>query len=404
MGGNYQIFHLSARRLALILLICLLSATVASAAKTPSPTVRISAWYWLNSAPKEQWKSDFARMKQMGFTDVLICWGVDISAVATRKADTRQALQWANEAGIGVYLLIWHPNANSLPRNPKFMQVSSTGQQLDSFDVFNPAWRSTQWKNYLSDVVRTYHDEPALRGYAFDDSFDGPAYSYGDYEKHAFGEPLPTRPGEPRWDEWVKIRQGWWEDWAKDTVSYIRAADPDMSHEIYIEDIVSSIADPKLAASHGLDFARVAKHFDSVGGYDEPGWTDASDSNAQVAKATSNDIDSIRSIVGPDKNITYTFWCANAAEERKLGPAVHPTALEIKVVCQVALKKGIRHLDMYGYRIGDYEVGNQDPTKVVPPEPSPYELTGQFPRKFLWDRLNIQKELGIYLRGLNSQK
>jgi hypothetical protein len=148
----------------------------------------------------------------------------------------------------------------------------------------------------------------------------------------------------------------------------------------------------------------VAKHFDSVGGYDEPGWTDASDSNAQVTKATSNDIDSIRSIVGPDKSITYTFWCANAAEERKPGPAVHPTAKEIEVVCQTALKKGIRHLDMYGYRIGDYAVGNQDPMKIVPPEPSPYELTGQFPHKFLWDRLNIQKELGIYLRGLNSQK
>ena len=86
-------------------------------------------------------------MKNLGFTDVLLCWGLDLAAVVTRKAETKQAMQWAQKAGIGVYLVIWHPSANSLRRAPEFMQVDANGNQLNTFDVFNPQWRATQWKS-----------------------------------------------------------------------------------------------------------------------------------------------------------------------------------------------------------------------------------------------------------------
>ena len=300
-------------KLLVVLAVMFALSGSASAAQQPRGPVRLSAWYWLNSAPKSDWKGDFTTMKQLGFTDVLLCWGVDISAVATRKADTKHALQWAHEAGIGVYLLVWHPTANTLPRKPEFMQVNADGKVLDSFDVFNPEWRSTQWKDYLQDVVKTYRGEPALSGYAFDDSFGGGTYSYGPYEQKAFGTPLPRKPGEPKWDEWVKVRQSWWEDWAKDTVGYIRAADPDPRHEIYLEDTVGSITNAKRADARGLDFARVARHFDAVGGYTTPTWTDAPDSREKVSRLTTDAIESVRKIVGPEKKIIYTFWSANIA-------------------------------------------------------------------------------------------
>jgi hypothetical protein len=370
----------------------------------PHPAVRLSAWYWLNSAPKSDWKGDFVTMKQLGFTDVLLCWGIDITAVRTRKSDTMQALKWAHEAGIGVYLLIWHPHANSLPRDPTFAQVGPDGKPLNSFDVFNPEWRSTQWKAYLEEVASTYRDEPALSGYAFDDSFGGGSYSYGPFEQKAFGAPLPKKPGEPQWDRWTSLRQQWWEDWARDTVGYIRTADPNPNHEIYIEDTVGRITNTKAAEAMGLDFARVARHFDAVGGYTTPRWTSTPDSDQKAEQLTTRAIESVRKIIGPDKKMIYTFWSANIAEEMKPGPAKHPTAAEIKAVCQQALKLGIRHLDMYGYRIGEYRVSKEEQARMVPPEPAPYVLTGQFPQKFMWDRPEIHDELAKYLRGLNNAK
>ena len=386
---------------AVSMFIC--SAAVAQQLTTP-PKVRISAWYWLNSAPKSDWEGDFVTMKNMGFTDVLLCWGLDIAAVDTRKKDTKEAMQLAHKAGIGVYLLLWHPSANSLPRDPQFMQTDPNGKVLSRFDVFNATWRSTQWKSFLEDVISTYHNEPALSGYAFDDSFGGGKVSYGTYEQKAFGTPLPTKPGDPRWDEWVKARQGWWEDWAKDTVSYIRAVDPNPDHIIYLEDTVGRITASNRTGDNGLDFARVAKHFDAVGGYTSPRWTSSTESEKKVSEVTKKAITDIRKIVGPEKKIIYTFWSANIAEERTTGPAQYPTAAQIKSVCEDALKLGATQLDMYGYRIGEYLAKPGDMARMVPPEPAPYVLTGQFPGKFMWDRPEIHDELSKYLHSLNQPK
>jgi hypothetical protein len=343
-------------------------------------------------------------MHNLGFTDVLLCWGLDAAAVQTRKADTKLALQLAHKAGIGVFLLLWHPSANSMPRSPEFMQTDPEGNIIDQFDVFNTKWRSTLWKNYLEDVVSAYKDEPALSGYAFDDSIGAGKVSYGAFEQKAFGTPLPTKPGDPRWDEWVKVRQDWWEDWAKDTTGYIRAADPNPEHIIYLEDGVGSITASNGSGDNGLDFARVARHFDAVGGYTSPTWTSSTESEKNVAQVTRDAIQSVRKIVGPDQKIIYTFWSANIAEERNPGPAKYPTAAQIRSVCEEALKLGIHHLDMYGYRIGEYAVSKEDQARMVPHEPAPYILTGQFPQKFMWDRPEIHEELGAYLKGLNGKK
>jgi hypothetical protein len=107
--------------------------------------------------------------------------------------------------------------------------------------------------------------------------------------------------------------------------------------------------------------------------------------------------------VGPEEQIVYTFWSANPKEEGKIGPAEYPTAEQIKLVCEAALKLGIRHLDMYGYRIGNPNVKQEDWLKWLPAEPAPYRLTGQFPAKFMWDRPEIHDELSQYLKSLTKQ-
>ncbi len=377
-------------------------STAVTSEITTSPKVRLSAWYWLNSAPKVDWEGDFVTMKNLGFTDVLLCWGLDISAVATRKNETKEALRLAHKSGLGVYLLIWHPRANSLAPKDKYMQVTPDGKIGERFDTFNPEWRSTQWKAYLTDVVNTYKNEPALIGYAIDDAFGGSKLSYGEFEKKAFGEPLPVKPGDPRWDEWVSVRQGWWEDWAKDTMAFIRAADPNPDHLVYLEDTVNNILNKDRQLDKGLDFARVARHFDAVCGYTAASWTTATESHGKVLDVTRNAITKVREMIGPEKKMIYTFWSANLREERLPGPAQFPTAAQIKDVCEEARKLGITDLDMYGYRIGEYLGTVEDMKRMVPAEPAPYHLTKRFSQKFMWDRPEIHDELAEYLKSLNE--
>jgi hypothetical protein len=83
--------------------------------------------------------------------------------------------------------------------------------------------------------------------------------------------------------------------------------------------------------------------------------------------------------------------------------ARYPTADQIRLICQAALGLGIRHLDMYGYRIGDYVIKPGTTAQWVPPDPAPYKLTNQFPQKFLWDRPGIHRQLAGYLNGLNPK-
>lgn len=388
------------KRLFLCVLTCLIPCAPLAA---QTPKVRISAWYWLNSAPKSEWQRDFKQMKQLGFTDVMMCWGLDLTGVVTRKHETTEAIGLAKRAGLGTYLIIWQPSANSLKRNPKYMQVDSTGKAYDRFDVFNSEWRNTEWKDYLTSVAKAYAHVPGFSGYVFDDSFGSVGtISYNDWEKKHFGAPLPKKPGDPRWDEWTKARQGWWADWGKDTVRFIRAVDPNRDHIIYVEDSIGGLTSPEKPLGAGFNLSSAIEPFDAVGGYTTSQWTSAPDSDKKVEKANLDALKIIRSAVGPTKPIIFTFWTANILEERKPGPAVHPTAKEIEQICQIALNFGVRHLDMYGYRIGEYDVTREQMAKMMPPEPAPYVVTGQFPHKFMWDRPEIHAELGRYLRSLNK--
>jgi hypothetical protein len=108
-------------------------------------------------------------------------------------------------------------------------------------------------------------------------------------------------------------------------------------------------------------------------------------------------------MVGPEKQLIYTFWVANITEELQPGAAKFPSAEQIRLVCEAALQSGITHVDMYGFRIGDYRVPPGEFDQLAPGSGPRYPLTGQFRQKFLYDRPEILDELGGYLNGLRHK-
>jgi hypothetical protein len=145
-------------------------------------------------------------MAKLGFTHAALCWGLDAAAWTLRVDDTRYALECCRRAGLGAYLVVWHPVHNSLPRRHEFQQVDVMGRLRFSFDTFNPKWRASQWKRYLQSVANLHAHEAAFAGYIFDDSFgigpvssiSGPEgtsaeriISYGEDDLRRFGKARP---------------------------------------------------------------------------------------------------------------------------------------------------------------------------------------------------------------------
>ena len=376
--------------------------------------LRISGWYWLNSAPREEWERDFRKMAELGFTHVDLCWGLDAAAWVLRVEDTKYALQSSRRAGLGAYLIVWHPVHNSLPRSPEFQQVDAMGQLRFTFNTFNTKWRQTQWRQYLQTLARLYGRETALSGYIFDDSFgigpiksiggpDGaPAdrfVSYSEDDRRRFGKAPPKQPSDSDWGEWMEARARWWEDWARDTNHFIREVDPNPRHEVYLED-EQNVLSQRTRNATGVDFGRTAKAFDAVGAYTVARWDGKPDAGKRAVEQALSALEKTRAGVGPGKKIIYTFWSGNILELRTPGPAKYPTVEQIRELCDAALKFGIHHLDMYGYRIGDYLVTDANWPEKRPPAKGPYPLTDPFPQKYLYDRPEILEGLGEYLRGL----
>jgi hypothetical protein len=392
-------------------------ASASSAAAAQKPRVRLSAWYWLNSAPKNEWQRDFKQMADLGFTDVLLAWGLDSSAFGIRVADSRDAINWAGKAGLGSFLCVWHPTHNTLERRPDVVQMDVAGHHLFTFDTFNPEWRRTVWRDYLHKLADSYGKLPGFAGYVFDDSFSiGPVgefggpypeaddryISYGAFERKAFGAELPKSKTDPAWQKWIDARAHWWNEWSADTVKFIREQDSNPEHIIYLED-AAGILGPDPIDRQGVRFGEAAQPFDAVCAYIEPPYS-AKDSAEKIVAAVRNSINKTREAAGASKRIIFTFWVADLATERASGPAAHPTVDQIRAVGDAALALGITHLDMYGYRIGEYRATTAEWPAKRPGNGPTYPITGQFPKKFLWDRPELFPGLRAYFKAIQNQK
>ena len=396
----------------LVLLLCLLCP--AFAASSPPP-VRISVWYWLNSAPATQWQTDFKAIRSLGFTDVVLVWGLDATAFSTRIPDSHRALRAAHAAGLGGYLFVWHARHSALPHERRFEQVDAAGHALYAFDAFNPQWRGTQWKTYLQTLAREYGPEPALAGYVFDNSFaignigsiDGPAprpedsyISYGDAERTAFARRLPISPQDPAWKDWTSARQQWWADWATDTRAAIRAIDPNPVHRIVLEDGENTI-DPDTETRVGLNLGRVIPSFDTMSAYWAPSYSDPQ-ADRQLESGIKDYLLRVRGTIGPHEDLALSLRLSESATEDLPGSVSRPTLEQIKRAIDTALAMGVRRIDLYGYRMGIYHLDGPGWLQYRPGSGKTYPLTGQITGKFLCDRPDLWPGLRAYLHQIQT--
>ncbi len=402
------------------LLVCLLQVWllfVASAhAAVEKPAVRISAWYWLNAAPKETWASDFKKMHQIGFTDVMLVWGLDAAGFAVRIQDSHQAIEEAHKARLGSYLFVWHARHNSLEHLPQFEQVDSAGHHLFAFDVFNPEWRHGPWKTYLEKLAREYGPEPGLSGYIFDNSFaigriskiDGPApkdsesyISYGPIETRMFGSTPPTDTSAANWKQWTAAREKWWADWASDTARFIRAIDKNPHHEVFLEDGANAI-DPDTISRAGVDLTQVTDHFDTMGAYFAPSYSAAGEDQKLGREVTAH-LGAMRAAIGPKKKLVLSLRLSEGDKENGPEPAAFPTLEQIKILTDAALAAGASQIDMYGFRMGIYHLDETSWNEYRPAAGSTYKLTGEVRNTFLCDRPTLTAGLTKYFRTIKSR-
>ena len=392
----------------------LVAQTMTTAASIARNKVRISCWYWLNSAPKQQWPHDFKAMKKLGITDVVMVWGLDATAFSTRTTDSKEAIAEAFQAGLGSYLFVWHARHNAMPHDPRYQQVDAGGHVLYAFDTFNPDWRHGQWKQYLQQLAREYGHQEGMAGYVFDNSFaigniatiDGAApalkdsyLSYGRYEQSMFKKHLPTTRDDPTWIAWTKMREQWWSDWADDTQKAIRSIDHDPRHTIILEDGDNTI-DQDAQARSGFALGSVIEHFDVMSAYLAPNY--AKDSPQDPGKATTEYLSRIRAAIGRDKELTLSLRLSDGDTEDLPGHAESPTLAQIKGCIDAALKTGVRNIDLYGYRMGVYHLDEAGWIKFQPGSGATYPLTGEIKGKFLVDRPELWAGLSDYFRSIQE--
>jgi hypothetical protein len=440
--------------LSFVLLSLIPSKALADEPINLNESLRISTWYWLNSIQKEKWEEDFQTIAKAGFTDVVLCWGLDAAAMAKQKNNTKQALELCQKNNLKAYLFVWHPTHNSLPREAEFQQVDSKGNLLFTFNLFHKKWRSTVWKSYLQEIADTYHSESAFAGYVFDDTFGigpigsfggseegrGDFVSYSPYDKEnfrvwlknkyqsidklnaAWGEKFEswekidpprsiTEKNSQSWEDWTLARRDWLGEWARETVTFIREIDKDPKHEIYVEDLAQvlgltgsksqeSFRPITVKDSIGLDFGYVMQHFDAVCGYTFFTWD-----NAQALEKAINTTKEVllatRKQLGSDKKIIHTFWASELDFNKPL-PLKYPDAGQIVSIAKLAMSLGIKHVDYYGFRIGDWRVNEEEWKNLRPSNSENYPVTKPMKDRFLCDRADVLKALSENHKELNK--
>jgi hypothetical protein len=421
---------------------------------------RFSVWYWLNAVPKTQWREDFSAISKNGFTHVILCWGYDLSAFRLRKQDSLEALELCRQNRLGAYLLIWHPIHNSLllEAEAEHFQIDNLGNKRFSFNLFSRDWRNSQWKSYLQDIAQTYKGSEAFDGYALDDSFAfgpvstfsglkgveaGDFVSYSEADRLRFREWLKSRyhtlsrvneqwgitlsdwtdieipmkiESEPIWADWTDARTDWLEDWARDTMRFIREVDPDPAHIVYIEDLARvlglestesrfSTRPVTFADTIGLRFGRVTRHFDRLGAYTMPSSWDSEDALDRALEQTDTVLEeTIRQAGGVDQ-LTYTFWISDSQQVFSPGPVTRPTAEEIWKISELALSKGINHIDYYAFDVGGASLDDdEDWKRHLPGTKVDYPLSKQFRKTWLKDRPGgVLEELGGFVKAYRGQ-
>ena len=221
-----------------------------------------------------------------------------------------------------------------------------------------------------------------------------------------------TETNQAAWSDWCEARSQWYQEWGIDTMKFIREADPSPDHEVYLEDgqyvlgletqrSKSSFRPVTVKDTLGLQFGVAAAPFDAVCGYTAFRW-EIPDALAKAVQRTRETLEFTRSKVDKQKKIIYTFWVGDLDTDKPL-PLKHPDAQQIMAVTQSALDLGIRHVDYYAYRVGDWRADNAE-WEVRRPGPNvDFPLTKPMPGRYLCDRPDLLKALGVQLHQLRAR-
>jgi hypothetical protein len=150
----------------------------------------------------------------------------------------------------------------------------------------------------------------------------------------------------------------------------------------------------------GIDFGYVMQPFDAVCGYTFFHWDDAS-ALAEAIKVTQNTISLMTAKLKSSKKIIYTFWITDVDINKPL-PLQYPDAEQIISISKEALRLGVRHIDFYGYRIGDWRVYATLGDKAKPGANPNYPIIPPLAQRFLCDRHEVLNQLKQQLPALKN--
>ena len=139
----------------------------------------------------------------------------------------------------------------------------------------------------------------------------------------------------------------------------------------------------------------MARPFDTVAAYASFSWN-YRDSFKQATNRTQTIIRQLREQVGGDKEMMFAFWTADA--DLRKAPLLLPEDNQVLSVIHLAHKLGVRHVDCYGFRIGDWRVTDEE-WAAYRSDAVDYPLTKTFDGRFLCDRPDLLDGLREGLKG-----
>ena len=186
--------------------------------------------YYLDAAPAASWSEDFARIRDLGISRLIVCDMLSlVETLRDEPARVTAAMDAARQRGLRVQIMAFHPGlmlSDALPLNylapeyhrfiltyryhmPRYPEDKALSNPDDwllvdnamriypVYDIHNPRWQEDWLLPYLRLVVEQYAEHPAFDGLAITEpTFTPDVASYNDADAARFREFLTAKYGD----------------------------------------------------------------------------------------------------------------------------------------------------------------------------------------------------------------
>ena len=219
-----------------------------------------------------------------------------------------------------------------------------------------------------------------------------------------------TIENKTSWEDWCQARRQWLREWSVETVKFIRVVDKSFDHAICLEDgeyilgkprkIKSSVRPVTMRDTLGMDFGFVAAPFEEFCAYSAYRW-DVTDALETARENLTGTIQSASAHGTDRKKVACAFWVADVdTNKAKLDL---PSASQIISLAEAAITLGVRHVNYYAFRVGDWRVSEQDWPAARPGANLNYPVTKPLPGRYLCDKPDLLRELAERHRQLKEK-